>query len=739
MTVEELKSNGINNLFSASEFLKSNYEKGVLFIPDTISKVISELIKEEESTSIIILNSNFGEISSKVSKSKNLINIDINSNNVEISKYLNPSLNFLNENPLTYKENKFDYVVTFPPLGQRIKEDGRQIPNEILYVEKALKLLNEKGTAILILPNSFLTAKIYLGIRNFITENLGLVRLFTLPIGIIRNTGSELSILEVSKSKTTETKFYKLNSDFDKNISIPSFTIQKKELTERWDFNFHNPENQKHKKILIEFATKKISELLDVHLGTPVHNNERKQNGEYKILTPRNIKNGFLEESQNDNFIEKDVLNKREERAIIRNGDILFPRYNRDKVSIYTHQSDDDNKYIANQHIIIFRGKNAEYVKTYLNTESGLKLFNQQIKQQARGNVVSIISLEDLRNIQIPILPINDFEYASERKLTNLSINELLNIKNEYELLKVKYSNIKTQKNTIPQEEFLNSLESMLIQVLKNQKEHSENLLNIENKIDDVKSFLQNLSSDFKEIKELPRDIEEKITRLNKKLEEKITSINFEQIKIDNYIQEIKNWFEYYDLLESKSQKYLPEAEYILDHISKLDNPDYSPFILQYCRALENELLSKIFRAYVQSLIDKNIIFEKEFAWDLGKKESGKPNDENTYKLSKHIQKCLTKMQDEWFFELGTMEINLRFLTGKTLAKSPLLKDLKQFILIKFEEELLNINYLDEIKTIIRDYRNQSAHPNIMDEEKARLFHKQMKECLINLMEKYKI
>ncbi len=84
------------------------------------------------------------------------------------------------------------------------------------------------------------------------------------------------------------------------------------------------------------------------------------------------------------------------------------------------------------------------------------------------------------------------------------------------------------------------------------------------------------------------------------------------------------------------------------------------------------------------------------------------------------------------------MEVNLRYLTGTTLNKSPLLQDLKEFVLGRFEKELLNIEYLDEIKTIIRDYRNQSAHPNLMDTEKATTFHKQMKECLINLMENYK-
>lgn len=141
--------------------------------------------------------------------------------------------------------------------------------------------------------------------------------------------------------------------------------------------------------------------------------------------------------------------------------------------------------------------------------------------------------------------------------------------------------------------EQLISLQNTLQQVLSNQHEQTRILNTIESSIDDIKNVMLKLSVDFKEIKSLPRDIEERITRLYKKLEEQISNLHFEQNQIDSYINEIKNWLYYYDLLEVKSQKYLPEAEYIFDHISKLENPDYSPFILQYCRALENELLSK--------------------------------------------------------------------------------------------------------------------------------------------------
>ena len=738
MTIDELTSKNIKTLADFELLSNRGRQEGLLFVPDTISNIVADLANISNPKNAIVLNSNYGEISSKLSEIENLVSIDINAKNIELSKYLNPKLTFINTDPLNYSlSEKFDFVVTFPPLGQRLEIDGRRTSSEILYIEKALDLLNENGEAIFILSSNFLTAPVYAEQRNIILSKFGLSKIISLPQGTIRYTGVELSILVLSKFNTSKTDYYTYINGFKINTAKPNFSVSKDELKERWDFNFHNPKNQSYQEQLNENETKKIGDLVEICLGIPFNQDERKATGNYRILSPRNILNGFLQETESDNFVEKDSLNTREKKAILKNGDILFPRFNREKVSIYVHNSD-DNEFIANQHIVILRGKNAEYVATYLNTDSGLNLFNQQIKRHSRGVTLPTISIQDLTNIQIPILPIADLEYASKSKLEKLSYDQLLEIKEKYDLLKTKYSSLKKEKVVSPHEEQLQSMQNTLQQVLENQQEHTQKLINIENKIDDIKTIILNLTIDFKEIQSLPREIEEKISRLNKKLEEQISNLHFEQKQIDTYIKEIKNWFDYYDLLETKSQKYLPEAEYIFDHISKLDNPDYSPFILQYCRALENELLSKIFRAYVQSLIDRNIDFDIKFAWDLEKKESGKPNDDNTFRLSKHIQKCLTKNTEEWFFELGSMEVNLRYLTGRTIEKSPLLQDLKEFVLERFEKELLNIEYLDEIKTIIRDYRNQSAHPNLMDTEKATTFHKQMKECLINLMENYK-
>lgn len=738
MTIEELKLTNVKTLTDFEHLLISNWKQGFHYVPDLISNLVADISKIEKPTNAIVLNSNFGEISSKLKDIKDVVSIDINESNIEIAKYFNPNLTFLNEDPLNYSDsNKFDIVIAFPPFGQKIDVNGRNYSSEVLHIEKALTLLNGTGTAIIIISNNILTAPAYSQIRNTIINQYCLDKIISLPQRTISNTGIETSVLVIKKGANLKTDFYTTDSNFDIQKSKPSFSVSKKELGERWDFHFHNPNNKKYEVELNEHKTDKIGSLVEICLGEYIKNEVRLAIGKYKILTPSNFKNGHFESTLNDAYIEKIDPNSRQIRAIVKKGDILLSRIYRENSTIYIHTSDED-KYIANQHIVILRGKNAEYVATYLNTESGLNLFNQQINRHKKGSFTPVISLQDLANIQIPILPISDFELASKNKLEKLSYDELLEIKEKYNLLKVKYLNLKNDKKISPHQEQLESLQQTLEQVLTNQQHHTIQLTKIENNTDDIKTVILNISNDFKDIQNLPRDIEEKILRLNTKLEEQISKLNFEQKEIDTYIKEIKIWFDYYDILESKSQKYLPEAEYIFDFISKLDNPDYSPFILQYCRALENEMLSKIFRAYIQYLIDNKVVVEEKFAWDLGKKESGKPNDENTYKLSKHIQKCLSKNSEEWYFELGTMEVNLRYLTGRTIEKSPLLQNLKDFILKRFEKELLDIEYLDEIKIIIKDYRNQSAHPNLMDAEKASTFHKQMKECLISLMENYK-
>jgi len=734
MTIDELKEKGINTTERVIEHLSRN-NRGAYFLPENLAELIAEIAKSNSPKSCVDLNANIGEILSKCDGIENIIGLGINQENIEIAKYLNPNLDFENINPLKYNtQNKFDVVICFPPLGQRIEINGRKIQSEKLYVSKSLELLNDNGKAILILPPSFLTAPVYAETREHILENYGIKQIISLPQRILRNTGVKLSIIEVKNKPIEKISFLKIKTaNFifkDILAKNPDFIISKNNLNERWDYKFHNPKNKEYEKHLNNYETKKIEELVDITMGVHFKREERTSSGNYQIISVRNIVKGRFEQTISDKYVNKTDLNNREQKATLKDGDIVIARHYVNEIGVYLHTTN-ENKLIANQHLIILRGKNAEYVSTYLSTENGIEVFNQQIKRRARSTNHPYIVLNDLKSIEIPILPIKDLEFASKRKLEKLTYEELEKINEKYISLKSEFKKLKNENTISPHEAQLNSMQKTLDEVM-------QTMGRIENKVDDIKSILTELVFEFRDIQKIQRKPIEKINRLIPILDKKLDRLTSNQKQLDFYIAEIKQWFDFYDILEIKSQKYLPEAEYIFDHISKLENPDYSPFILQYCRALENELLKKIFRAYVQSLIDNNIEIEEKFAWDFGKKESGRPNNENTFRLAKHLKRCLSKSEEEWFFELGSMEVNLRYLTGKTVEKSLLLQDLKSFVLYRFKEEFLNIEYLDEIKTIITDYRNKSAHPYLIDSKKAVKFHKQIKECLISLMENYK-
>jgi hypothetical protein len=261
-----------------------------------------------------------------------------------------------------------------------------------------------------------------------------------------------------------------------------------------------------------------------------------------------------------------------------------------------------------------------------------------------------------------------------------------------------------------------------------------------EEKLSEILSVVRDLNEAFGSVKSMPIDVEEKLILLNQELDQKISTIQAEnQDQLDMYEDIVHRWLSFdWDKLDTLSKQLLPSAEYLFTQLTRFPNADLSPFIIQYCRALENEMLKKIFMAYLQSLIDREINIEKDFSWDFGKKESGKPNNENTLKLAKYIRACLLKDRSTWFFELGTMETYLRYLTGKTVRRSPLLQDLKDFIFNYFEKNVIEVDFLNELKRITTQYRNRAAHTDIIMIEEAKEGKWEIRNIIIHFLEYYK-
>ena len=74
-----------------------------------------------------------------------------------------------------------------------------------------------------------------------------------------------------------------------------------------------------------------------------------------------------------------------------------------------------------------------------------------------------------------------------------------------------------------------------------------------------------------------------------------INEKNYDLNDIDKYINKVTQWFNYWDKIENNTKTFMPGSELLYDNIKNSAFEDFSPFILYYCRALENELLNKIF------------------------------------------------------------------------------------------------------------------------------------------------
>src|SRR5699024_5517750 len=109
-----------------------------------------------------------------------------------------------------------------------------------------------------------------------------------------------------------------------------------------------------------------------------------------------------------------------------------------------------------------------------------------------------------------------------------------------------------------------------------------------------------------KVIKSLNTDEKEIIKFLEQKIDETIGKIIDQGFEM--YIEMVKLWIDpNWNKLEDLSKDFLPSAELLYSQINKVENSDPSPYIIQYCRTLEHELLEKIFRPYLKNLKERSV------------------------------------------------------------------------------------------------------------------------------------
>ena len=249
----------------------------------------------------------------------------------------------------------------------------------------------------------------------------------------------------------------------------------------------------------------------------------------------------------------------------------------------------------------------------------------------------------------------------------------------------------------------------------------------IEHKVDSVLDILRALSVDILEIKRGKITTDEKLERIYNDIDAQLPKILAGQEKtIAFYENELSKWLDFWAVLHRSSLTFLVSAEFIFEKLPSSLDTDFSPCIIQYCRALENEILTKLFHAFHEELLRSKIDIKKLVEKDL--------RNEKTKIFAKNVQK------NKRDYTLGNMNfiMSLARTDGDTLLLSPLLTMFREFFLKYFEETILEQDFLKAISKVQSDYRNQSAHPNIMAQSQFEECKVLIREVLSEFLANYK-
>ena len=297
----------------------------------------------------------------------------------------------------------------------------------------------------------------------------------------------------------------------------------------------------------------------------------------------------------------------------------------------------------------------------------------------------------------------------------------------------INYTNFKNRSSEqeSSKKELLKIIESGFFNMMEAQK-------SIKSDTSKILTNTNKMMSEISEIKSLTKDTNESIEKSISKI---ISSVekNHDFNTIEDYIPKVNEWFKFWDKIEENTKTFMPGSEWLYYNIKSSDFQDFSPFVLYYCRALENELLKKIFLSFHEHVNEMNDIELKSlFVWN---KEGLNEKKLKEYQIFFNQFKT-NILKNRKKYTLGDMRLILNLLPNSKNKKgsiryniSPLLKELNKFIKNKIGG--IESETIKRLENLIINYRNKSAHVDIIEEEKALIFYNEFKIIMNKLIGKF--
>jgi type I restriction enzyme M protein len=342
----------------------------------------------------------------------------------------------------------FDVIAANPPFmtpkgGIRPhKKFGVQANKaEVLFTDYIAEHLTKNGRAGIVVPNGIIatTQTAYKQLRKMLVDD-SLIAVVSLPAGcFMPYSGVKTSILMLDKplaKKTNHVLFIKVSNDgydlgaqrreHDKNdlpLALDAFNsykesisfgktfdlekyssicalVEKEKITDNKDITLSSERYVEGKVSQTEFELFKLGEICDVRDGT--HDSPKYVLDGFPLVTSKNIINGKIDFT-NVNLISKDDLDKVNKRSYVDDGDLIMPMIGTIGNPIIVKK---DREFGIKNVALIKPKENSRINNVYLKYMLGSETINEHFINEAKGVAQKYLSLGFLRDLEIPLPPL---------------------------------------------------------------------------------------------------------------------------------------------------------------------------------------------------------------------------------------------------------------------------------------------------------------------------------------------
>lgn len=678
--------------------------------PNNLAKLLFEIISYRSHSTGIDLCCGTGNILYFLqSRIEDLTGVEISENVAAVTSYFVPDIKLITADTFQYPfTRQYDLVVGNLPWGMPITFMGKTMKSEEAFICKGFELCSKGGDLVVIVPYNLLVGGNFAGFRKEFRSRLKLI--LSLPKGVMRNTNVKIAILHFTSEQNDIVNSGIIQSIDELSNPIGQLKlkeIQNTDISDRWDPEFLNNQTEIDKQEVSGLQVKPLKDLAEIVSGKYVKASELGSKGDFLYLKPIHIQDGKIDASKAQKFVIEDLFIKKNINSIVQPGDIILSTIFND-LKLYIYKKGDPPAFISNN-LVIIRSSDDDYIMSYLQSDQGKQTFSKQAQNIRKGATIPHITVGDLQAVQIPILPISELNIFGNSTINRATNTELENYKSVLTELLLNDVSINGGEVFIVKEpeavyHIQNSLSlpPFVTFLFERLDRIEQQIKSVNNKLDQLLALIKDISSDFTFIKNQHREDDEKIFKFYQSLDLKLNIlVKGQATTIDQYIEEVKRWLDLWETLDMESQRFLPIAEFIYDQLSRLSDADYSPFVVQYCRVLENEILKKLFEAYHSEGL-KDIDIQILTLEDLNHPKTGK--FANLVKRNKSN------------YTLGDMNFIMSLLTpsGNTLKESKLLQHFRDFAMKYFLENILERTFLADLDKLTKDFRNRAAHTEVM-------------------------